>query len=599
MRNENAISNVEELDKLEDNLLYLDELEEELQEQLDFEISEFDFLKKEEEKIGSPEALGETIKGVIWEQVMNQVAIVAGEDFIKENGGMTLDLRDEAHIQTAENFQNGKIATHNYISKKNLEYNYDRYKNKPHNKFREKYVDKGMDKVLKRAGELNKNGTETVTDIYTGRQISTKTKLENGKNNLEAAQREHVIASAEIYNNNPSLQMANDNEELAAIINDPENLQGYTTAKRNNRKSDNSADKMEEQDKTEHWKKANKKAEDFINKKEKEGEERLKEEGRKTQRAEAFKIGGKALRTAIVTLLAGLLKNIISKLVKWFRSTKRTFKALVEYIKEAISSFLDNIKTHIVNAGSGVITTIASSIFGPIVGILKKLWIILKQGWKSLKEAFNYIKNPENRKKPIGILLLEVGKIVIASLSAIGAIVLGEVIEKSLMTIPFLAIEIPLLGSLANIIGIFMGASISGVIGAITINYIQSKIEKKLKNEVLTKQINKGNEILVSQAKIQKVSEQKLVYTKVKTTSNIEDRHNKFSEFIEENEKDTNEKEKDLKSELGEYIRNTDKKLEEYTEKNKIIITDEEIEKQKKKEEEFDNMNSLLSGLFD
>ena len=65
MRNENAISNFEELDKLEDNLLYLDELEEELQEQLDFEISEFDFLKKEEEKIGSPEALGETIKGVI------------------------------------------------------------------------------------------------------------------------------------------------------------------------------------------------------------------------------------------------------------------------------------------------------------------------------------------------------------------------------------------------------------------------------------------------------------------------------------------------------------------------------------------------------
>lgn len=391
MRNENAISNFEELDKLEDNLLYLDELEEELQEQLDFEISEFDFLKKEEEKIGSPEALGETIKGVIWEQVMNQVATVAGEDFIKENGGMTLDLRDEAHIQTAENFQNGKIATHNYISKENLEYNYDRYKNKPHNKFREKYVDKGMDKVLKRAGELNKNGTETVTDIYTGRQISTKTKLENGKNNLEAAQREHVIASAEIYNNNPSLQMANDNEELAAVINDPENLQGYTTAKRNNRKSDNSADKMEEQDKTEHWKKANKKAEDFINKKEKEGEERLKEEGRKTQRAEAFKIGGKALRTAIVTLLAGLLKNIISKLVKWFRSTKRTFKTLVEYIKEAISSFLDNIKTHIVNAGSGVITTIASSIFGPIVSIFKKLWIILKQGWKSLKEAFNYI----------------------------------------------------------------------------------------------------------------------------------------------------------------------------------------------------------------
>ena len=598
MSNENAILNAEELDDLDEDLSYLEELEEELQEQLDFEISEFEFIKKEKEKIGSPEALGETIKGVIWEQVMNQVATVAGEDFIKENGGMTLDLRDEAHIQTAENFQNGKIATHNYISKDKLEKNYDRYQNTSHKDFRKDYVNSGMDKTLKRAGDLNKEGVETVTDIYTGRQISTKTKLENGKNNLEAAQREHVIASAEIYKN-PSLQMANDNEELAAVINDPENLQGYTTAERNNRKSDNSADKMEEQDKTEHWKKANKKAEDFVNKKEKEGEERLKEEGRKTQRAEAFKIGGKALRTAIISLLAELLKNIISKLVKWFRSGKRNFKTLVKYIKEAISLFLDKIKTHIVNAGSGVITTIASSIFGPIVGIFKKFWMILKKGWKALKEAFNFMRNPENRKKPIGVILLEVGKIVIASLSAIGAIILGEVIEKALMTVPFLVIEIPLLGSLANILGIFIGASISGIIGAIAINYIQKKLEKKLKNEATIKQIEKGNEILVAQAKIQKVSEQKLVFTKMQTASNIKNRHDKLSEYIEENEKDIKEKEKDLKIELEEYIENSNKNLNDYIEENIIIITNEEIEEQKKKDEEFDEIDSLLNGILD
>ena len=113
MKSENAVLNVEKLEDLDENLLYLDELEEKLQEQLDIEIYEFDYLMKEKEKIGSPEALGETIKGVIWEQVMNQVATVAGEDFIKENGGMTLDLRDEAHIQTTENFENGKIAKHN------------------------------------------------------------------------------------------------------------------------------------------------------------------------------------------------------------------------------------------------------------------------------------------------------------------------------------------------------------------------------------------------------------------------------------------------------------------------------------------------------
>ncbi|WP_338981762.1 hypothetical protein [Fusobacterium polymorphum] len=167
------------------------------------------------------------------------------------------------------------------------------------------------------------------------------------------------------------------------------------------------------------------------------------------------------------------------------------------------------------------------------------------------------------------------------------------------MTVPFLAIEIPLLGSLANIIGIFMGASISGVIGAIAINYIQSKLEKKLKNEALIKQIDKGNEILVTQAKIQKVNEQKLVFTKIQTASNIKDRHNEFSEYVEENEKEIEEKNKILKNELEEYTKNTNKNLEKYIEENSIVISDEEIEKQKKKEEEFNNIDSLLSGLFD
>ena len=598
MKSENAILNIEELDNLNENLLYLDELENELQEQLDFEISEFDFLKKEKEKIGSPEALGETIKGVIWDQFINQVSNIAGEEFIKENGGMPLDLSDEAHIQTAENFENGKIATHNYISKENLEYNYDRYKNKPHSEFRENYVDKGMDKVLKRAGELNKNGTESVIDIYTGRKISTMTKLENGKNNPEAAQREHVIASAELYKN-PSLQMANSDEELAAIINDPENLQGYTTAKRNNRKSDNSADEMEEQDKTKHWKKANKRAKKFKKQKEKEGEERLREEGRKTQKEEAFRIGGKALKSAIMTLLVTLLKNIIGKLVKWFRTAKRSFSTLVEHIKEAFTSFLDGINSHLINSAMGVFNTVAMSIFNPISRIFKNFWTILKQGWRSLKEAFNYIKNPENRKKTIGVLLFEIGKIMVAGVSAVGAVLLGEIIEIILSGIPFLAIEIPLLGSLANIIGIFMGASISGIIGAIAINYIQSKLEKKLKNEALIKQIDKGNEILVTQAKIQKVNEQKLVFTKIQTASNIKDRHNEFSEYVEENEKEIEEKNKILKNELEEYTKNTNKNLEKYIEENSIVISDEEIEKQKKKEEEFNNMDSLLSGLFD
>lgn len=588
MKSENEVLNVEKLEDLDENLLYLDELEEKLQEQLDFEISEFDFLMKEKEKIGSPEALGETIKGVIWEQVMNQVATVAGEDFIKENGGMTLDLRDEAHIQTTENFENGKIAKHN--TEINYQERFDEWQS-----------------------SFQKNEDGSIKTDITGKKILTKEARayydEGREKGSATVHKDHTVSVAEITRDSEAAAHMS-KEDKKNFANGDKNLKDLDAAA-NMSKSDKSMEEWLDSERDgkkpserfnideDELRERDKIAREELEKQKAEGKKKSIEAGKKSQREEAFRIGGKALRTAIVTLLAELLKNIISKLIKWFRTAKRTFKTLVEYIKEAISSFLDNIKTHVVNAGNGVITTIASSIFGPIVGVFKKLWMILKQGWKSLKEAFNYMKNPENRKKPIGILLLEVGKIVIASLSAIGAIVLGEVIEKSLMAIPFLAVEIPLLGSLANILGIFMGASVSGVIGAIAINYIQSKLEKKLKNEALTKQINKGNEVLVTQAKIQKVSEEKLVYTKVQTVSNIKDRHDKFSEYINENERDIEEKEKDLKIELEEYTKNSDKNLEEYIIENSIVISNEEIEKQKKKEEEFDNMDSLLSGLFD
>ena len=91
----------------------LDELEQDLEAKLEEKFEELDFLKEEREHINNPDHLGETVMNVVWEQFMNQVASTTGEDFIKENGGLKLDLRSEAHIQTTENFAEGKIATHN------------------------------------------------------------------------------------------------------------------------------------------------------------------------------------------------------------------------------------------------------------------------------------------------------------------------------------------------------------------------------------------------------------------------------------------------------------------------------------------------------
>ncbi|BBM54952.1 hypothetical protein JMUB3936_1236 [Leptotrichia wadei] len=535
-----------------------DELEKKLQSQLKLELSELEILKENQKQIGDPDNLGKVVEDVIWEQVNNQIAIVAGEDFIKENGGMTLDLRNEAHIQTAENFAKGKIAKHNYKSREKLEKNYERYSNVPHKKFREEYVNPGMDKTLERAGELNKKGIDTVKDIYTGRQISTKTKLENGKNNPKSAQREHVKSSSELYKN-PSLQMANDNEELAVIINDPENLQGYTTADRNNRKSDKTYDEMDSRDKNKHFEKANKKAEEFLEKKENEGEERLKKEGRQTQKEEAFRMGGKALRAVVMQLLASFVKEVIAKLIKWFKTTKGKFEMLLDSLKEAIHSFVGKLKTHLINAGSTLFNTIATMIIGPVYGILKKAWMLLKQGWKSIKEAIDYMKNPENKNQPLGRLILEISKIMTVGLTAAGAILLGEAIEKGLSSIPILLVEIPLLGSLANIIGIFMGAVVSGIIGAIAINLIQKMIKNKYETQIVGEKIDKSNEILRIQHKIINLNEDRVVETKERVVTNIKERHKNASDYI----KDTFNKVFGEKNSTQEKMDEIDSLLEE------------------------------------
>lgn len=581
-----ALDNEENFENSFDFDELFDKLEERLQEQLDFEMLEFDFLKKEQEKIGSPEALGETIKGVILEQINNQIATVAGEDFIKENGGLTLDLRDEAHIQDPEKFRNSEFALHN------TEINYkDRYE-----KWKKNFKLNEDKRIL-----TDESGKEVLLDGY---RSSFDKNRDTGTREIH---KDHTIPVAEfirdpevaMYNISKEeiIKFANSNDnlkDLSASINlskKDKSVQEFVKGMSENERKNPVIEKLENDDKN-----AREKYKNEVKEKYKEKDIKL---AKKSQRAETFRIGGKALRTVILTLLAELIKKVISKLVKWFKFAEKSFKTLVDGIKEAVSSFFSNIKTYLVDAGNIAVSTILTSMFGPIYRVFQKFWVVLKQGWNSLKEAFDYIRNPKNREKPFDILLLEVGKIVIAGLSVIGSLTLSEVIEKGLMSIPVLTIEIPLIGSLSNIIGIFLGASISGVIGAVAINFIQKTIEKKMKNEALSKQIDKGNEVLATQYKIQKLNEEKLIYQKRQVASNIINRHEKLSKYNAEIERETEEKNKIYKEELEEYKKNTKKNLEKYIAENIIISSEEEIKNQEKIEKNFDEIDSLLNSLID
>lgn len=534
MAKENAV--LDKKEQLNEDLVEFfdfDELEEKLQSQLEEELADMQFLAEEKEKIGNPDNLGNVIMDVVWEQFLNQVAVTAGEDFIKENRGLHLDLRKEAHIQTTENFAEGKIATHN------TEIDYQ-----------QRYDDWQSNFVKDENGNVvthqTRSGKEEATLVKGARKPFDEGRPTGSVENH--TDMDHTVSAAEIIRD-PAANAHMTKEEQIAFANSDANLNEMDSSlnrskgdksmtewldnpNANGQKPDAIFDISAEDDAKMRQKDAE--AREEYEKQKKEAEQKSIEAGKKSRKEEAFRIGGKALRAVLMQLLAELVREIIAKLVKWFKSAKKELNTLLDSLKEAIHSFLGKMKTHLINAGNTVFSTVATAIIGPIFGTIKKVWMMLKQGWSSLKNAVAYIKDPANKGKPIGRLLMEVGKIVIAGMTGIGAMLLGEVIEKGLMTIPVFAVEIPLLGSLANILGIFLGAVVAGIIGAIAINIIEKQIEKSMERENVDAQINKGNEILRTQHQLQVVNEAKLDHTKAIAAQNIHERHSAAANMMAE-----------------------------------------------------------------
>lgn len=540
MAKENAIINTEE--KLNEDLtdsFDFDELEEKLQSQLEEDLTDMQFLSEEKEKIGNFDNLGAVIMDVVWEQFLNQVAVTAGEDFIKENRGYHLDLSNEAHIQTTDNFADGKIATHNTIIDYQKRY-YDWQKNFQNNpniknsNYRYNEEKKNLEKYDNRSDSwkavLNK---EARSDFDKGRPNGKKT----ANTNID-----HIVPVGEIIRD-PATNAHMRREEQVDFANSKKNLNLMDSAA-NQSKGDSKMSEFLNSERDgkkaterflldeEDLRKKDAVAREEYEKQKKEAEEKSISIGKQSQKEEAFRIGGKALRSVFMQLLAELVREIIAKLVKWFKSAKKGFDTLLDSLKEAIHSFIAKMKTHLINAGDAVFSTVATAIIGPIWGTIKKVFILLKQGWRSLKNAVNYIKDPANKGKPVSILLMETGKIIIAGMTSMGALLLGEVIEKSLITIPIFAFEIPLIGSLANILGIFFGAVVAGIIGAIAINLIEKQIKKSMKRENVDAQIKKGNEILNSQHQLENISIAKLEHTKITVDNLIHDCHATATEEI-------------------------------------------------------------------
>lgn len=477
-------------------------------------------LEKEKLMIGTPEALGQAMLNVIWDQFILQIGVVAGEDFIRENRGLTLDLRNDAHIQTTENFAKGNIANHNDL----IDY-------------QERYNDWIGNFQRDESGSIKTKYDKVDNEVqYVLRDNTVRDYIDSGRPKGSASiHKDHTISAAEIIRD-PEANAHLSREEHADFANSEVNL-GDLDASANASKKDHKMGNWLNSERN-----GQKPAERFnINEKElrdrdkiarneyenrkKEGVQRSIETGRQSQKAEAYRIGGKALRAAIMGLLASFIKDVIRKLILWIRSGARKFSTFINYVKDAIKCFLTNLKEHILNAGESFITSIATAIYGPVIGTLKKAYILIKQGCKSLKDAINYIKDPVNKNKSANIIAMEVGKIIIAGITVGGALVIGELIEKGLMTIPIFAFEIPMFGSLASIIGIFLGALVSGLIGAIVLNSIDKMIAKQLLLQNQQQQIKKNNEILATQGNLITVCKQQSELAKMQAIDLIQERH--------------------------------------------------------------------------
>ena len=521
-----------------------------LQVELNDILDELSSIEEDREKLQNNQYLEEAIQDIIWDQVQNQLAVQIGEEFIKDNNGQTLDLRKEAHIQTAENFEKGKFITHN-ADRSIYE---DRYKD-----WQEKFE---RDEFGNIRTHTTRSGKTVNTIKKDAREFLDKNRPKGSKE--KGTDMDHTISAGEIIRDSKVNAFMDEDQQYAFANSDinlnemrasvnrakgsksvPEYLD-YPNSKGQYPKDNQNLTELEEKQMREKYKLAK----DDLDKKIDEAEKRAIQSGKKSRRNEALKVTGKALKAAVLQLLTEFLREIVKKFISWLGEKEKNFGTFIAKVKEAISNFMSNLSHHVLGVGQSMVTMLATSIIGPVVGTFMQVWTFIQQGWRSLSEAIDYLKNPENKNKSTNVKMLEIGKIIVAGVTAAGAIVLSSAIGATLLSIfPPLGVEIPLLGSLSGLIGTFMGATVAGIVGAFVLKLIDKMIVDKQIDELTNKKIDKYNDKLIVQDQMNAVEMALVQVDKMESLSQMEDRHrqagkimkDELSFLLEEKEKDDNE----------------------------------------------------------
>ena len=505
--------NTEEVNESE-NLNY-DELEELLEEQFTMEFSNLEKLELECKEISSPDKLGDVILDEIWDQFANQIGLDMTSDTL-------LKQYNDKHPNSYTKEEGAKIM-----------------KDK-------RYTD--ANNAMK---EKQKNGN--LKDEYTGKTIKI-----NEKANLD-----HVIPRKQIFEKPwrkiadiETADLANKSENLAATN---ESLNKSKGAKSNSeyiknrelrekelrnqvQRANEKIDKMNISDAEKRNLKAenNKRLNDKLaadSKKMLKAEKRAKKAinkdiAKKAPVRMANKAGKDAIKAMFVAALFGMLKEIMNALVRFFKSKKRSFDTFLDEMKNALHSFFGKIRDFIKVGVDSFVGSIVGEIIGAFAEKLRKLPNLVKQLFGSIRESISYLSNPENQSHSTAIKIAHVSKIITSALLGVGAMFLGEYFEQFLNKIPGMTFEIKLLGTLANILGMFLASLLTGILGAIIINGLDGFISRKLQDENKKQQADKKNELLRIQDVQIFVAEQNVAVKRNDIFSKMAKNHQKLRELL-------------------------------------------------------------------
>ena len=513
MGNEILVQNTEEVDEVQS--LNYDELEELLEQQFKMEFSNLEKLQIEFKEIGSPDKLSDVILDEIWSQFGNQIGLDMTSDTLlqqyndKHPEGYTKDIGD-------------RIVK----DKRYLDANKSMKKKQKSGNLRDEYTGKtlkrnekaNLDHVVPRK-QIFENPWRKIADIETSDLANKSENLAATNESLNkskgAKSNSEYIKNREVREEKLREQVKKDNEKI-----DRKNI---SNAEKKNLKSVNNKrlnDKLAAD--SQKMLKVEKKAKKAIN----------RDIAKKVPVKMANKAGKDAVKAMFVAALFGMLKEIMNALVRFFKSKKRLFDTFLSEMKNSLHSFFDKIKDFIKVGIDSFVGSIVGEIIGVINQKLKKLPNLIKQLFGSTRESISYLSNPENQTHSTAIKVAHISKIITSGLVAVGAMFLGEYFEQFLNKIPGMTFEIKLLGTIANILGMFLASLLTGILGAIIINGLDGFISRKLQEENKKQQADKKNELLRFQDVQIFVAEQNVAVKRNDIFSKMAKNHQKLRELL-------------------------------------------------------------------